>query len=185
MPWTFPHGGRLEQSPEQPRGHSSPWHVGEGWGNGQESSDLGYIYSAVSILCSHRESHRASSPAAPRAAWEIKAALMGGEAASAPLKGNAGAAPAPHSSFFSTVLPPGFIPPSITDPQFRRDKTTGTFLLKGLRNIPRKRRNQMAKPPWEAVGGSWQSQGSGDAVQSHPWAEPGTSLGHQPGNRWV
>lgn len=110
MPWTFPHGGRLEQSPVQPRGHGSPRHVGEGWGNGQESSDLGYIYSAVSILCSHRESHRASSPAAPRAAWEIKAALMGGEAATAPLKGNAGAAPAPHSSLFSAVLPSGFIP---------------------------------------------------------------------------
>lgn len=72
--WTFPHLGRLEQRPIQPRGHTSPSHVREGWGNGQESSDLGYIYSAVSILCSHRESHRASSPAAPRAAWEIKAA---------------------------------------------------------------------------------------------------------------
>lgn len=63
----------------------------------------------------------------------------------------------------------------------------GIFLLKRLRNIHRKRRSAMANLPGKQCGSSCQSQGLGGAVQSPPWAEPGTSLGHQlqPGNRWV
>lgn len=102
---------------------------------------------------------------------------MGGEAATAPLKGNAGAAPALHSSHFSTVLSPGFISHRSQSPSLGVDDH-GNLPPRGAEKHPQEEKKCSDQPPWEAVGGLMESQGLGDAVLSHSKATLGLNLAH-------
>lgn len=100
---------------------------------------------------------------------------MGGEAATAPLKGRAGAAPALHSSHFSAVLSPGFISHRSQSPSLGADDHEN-LPSRGAEKHPQEEKK--CSDRGKQWGGSCQSQGLGDAVLNHSKATLGLNLAH-------